>query len=314
MKRAVLSGGLVLGAVAAVVGALGGIAVAAVALPFVQGFSTEVLGPFEVSVRDVTLIALCGLLSAVLAAVVPAMLAARQDVVAVLAGRRGDTRAGLRSPVLGAVLLGRRVWRSPSSGPATTPAAGRCSSFSLPSAPSSAWCCSSLSWSLSSAASRTVCPCPHGSPSATRPGTGAARDPRSPQWRPPSRAWLPSGIGGASDAAERQATYTPSGPLGAAVVIDPTARPDDWEAMRAAVASRLPGARVTSVLGVRDAYMKSGDVRGPVESIDLRLVSSRPDENSGGSTKPDSSRSAPRTASVRVCWLARSPWTASAST
>ncbi|MEP6762487.1 MAG: FtsX-like permease family protein, partial [Sporichthyaceae bacterium] len=105
VKRAVLASGLVLGLAATVVGAVGGVAVAWLARPLVQGFSTEVLGPFELSVRDVVAIAFCGLLSAVLAALAPAMLAARQNVVAVLAGRRGDTRARLRSPLAGAVLL-----------------------------------------------------------------------------------------------------------------------------------------------------------------------------------------------------------------
>ena len=47
-----------------------------------------------------------GLLSAFLAAVVPAWIASRQDVVAVLAGRRGDRKPSLRSPLLGLVLLG----------------------------------------------------------------------------------------------------------------------------------------------------------------------------------------------------------------
>jgi putative ABC transport system permease protein len=46
-----------------------------------------------------------GFLSAVLAAVVPAHSASRQDVVAVLAGRRGEGRPSVRSPILGLVLL-----------------------------------------------------------------------------------------------------------------------------------------------------------------------------------------------------------------
>ena len=46
------------------------------------------------------------MLSAFLAAIVPAYLASRQDVVAVLAGRRGDRAPSLKSPLLGLVLLG----------------------------------------------------------------------------------------------------------------------------------------------------------------------------------------------------------------
>mgnify|MGYP006194999679 CR=1 FL=1 len=52
------------------------------------------------------LVAGFGLLSAVLAAVIPALSASRQDVVAVLAGRRGEPRASGRTPIVGIVLLG----------------------------------------------------------------------------------------------------------------------------------------------------------------------------------------------------------------
>ena len=62
-------------------------------------------GPFDVPWLHLVGIAGFGLLSALLAAVVPAWIASRQDVVAVLAGRRGDA-PGLRSPILGVVLLG----------------------------------------------------------------------------------------------------------------------------------------------------------------------------------------------------------------
>ena len=57
------------------------------------------------------------MLSAFLAAVVPAWIASRQDVVAVLAGRRGDRKPSLRSP-----LLGSCCWApaSPARWPAAT--------------------------------------------------------------------------------------------------------------------------------------------------------------------------------------------------
>lgn len=279
VKRAVLSSGVVLGALAAVVGALGGIVVAAVARPFVQGFSTEVLGPFEVSGRDVTLIALCGLLSAVLAAVAPAMLAARQDVVAVLAGRRGDTRAGLRSPVLGAVLLCVGVALAVFGARDNSGGGEVLITFSA--------VCAVVGMVL--LIPLVVAQLGHLARGLPLPARFAVRDAARHRGRTaPAVAAVAAtvagvvalGIGGASDAAERRATYTPSGPTGAAVVTDPTARPDDWAAMRAAIAARLPAARVRPVVGVRDAFMKSGDVKGPVESIDLQLVSSRPNRMS----------------------------------
>jgi putative ABC transport system permease protein len=277
VKRAVLASGLVLGFVAALLGAVGGVVVALAARPFVQRFSTEVLGPFEVSVRDVSLIALCGLLSAVLAAVAPAMLAARQDVVAVLAGRRGDTRAGMRSPVLGAVLLGGGVALAVVGARDNNGGGEVFIAFSA--------VCAVVGMVLLIPV--VVAQLGHLARGLPLPARFAVRDAARHRGRTaPAVAAVAAtvagvvalGIGGASDAAERQATYTPSGPFGAAVVTDPTARPDDWTAMRAAVSTRLPQARVRLVAGVHDAYMKTGDIRGPVESIDLRLVSSRPDK------------------------------------
>ena len=95
-----------LGLVAAVSGVVLGIALAAAVLPLLQHYSDTYLGPFDVPVPALLGVAALGLLSALLAAVVPAWLASRQDVVAVLAGRRGDAHPSYRSPVVGAILLG----------------------------------------------------------------------------------------------------------------------------------------------------------------------------------------------------------------
>ena len=81
-------------------------------LPVVQHFSDAWLGPFERRAAAPAGVAGFGLLSAFLAAVVPAWIASRQDVVAVLAGRRGDRRPAYRSPLLGLLLLGVGVGRS----------------------------------------------------------------------------------------------------------------------------------------------------------------------------------------------------------
>ena len=98
-RRVILAGGLVLGAAAAVLGVVLGLAVGWALLPVVQHFSDSWLGPFEVEPLHLLGVAGFGLLSAFLAAVVPAWIASRQDVVAVLAGRRGDRRPGYRSPL-----------------------------------------------------------------------------------------------------------------------------------------------------------------------------------------------------------------------
>ncbi|MDR6173860.1 putative ABC transport system permease protein [Nocardioides zeae] len=116
VRGLVLASGVVLGVAAAVVGVLGGIAVAALVpwgleqaaaqWPWVdRQVSGGRLGPFDVPWGAVLAVASFGVVSAVLAAVVPAWLASRTDVVAVLAGRRGDDRPGHRSPVVGAVLV-----------------------------------------------------------------------------------------------------------------------------------------------------------------------------------------------------------------
>jgi putative ABC transport system permease protein len=109
-RRAVLATGVVLGVVGAVVGVVGGIVVAWVAaVPVAQSFSGSFFGPFDVPWLHLLVIAAFGFVSAVLAAAVPAWIASRQDVVAVLAGRRGDSRPSARSPLLGLVLLGGGV-------------------------------------------------------------------------------------------------------------------------------------------------------------------------------------------------------------
>ena len=108
-RRVVLANGVVLGSVGAGLGVLLGIGGAAVALPILQRYSDQAFGPFDVPWPHLAGIAAFGLLSALLAAVVPAWIASRQDVVAVLAGRRGDRRPSLRSPLLGLLLLGGGV-------------------------------------------------------------------------------------------------------------------------------------------------------------------------------------------------------------
>ena len=105
-RRVIVAGAAVLGTTAALVGVLLGIGVARVLEPVLQARSDTWFGPFEVPWPHLAGIAAFGMLSAFLAAVVPAYLASRQDVVAVLAGRRGDRPPSLRSPLLGLVLLG----------------------------------------------------------------------------------------------------------------------------------------------------------------------------------------------------------------
>ncbi len=108
-RRVVLASGVVLGALAALLGALLGVLVGMALLPLAQRFDEGWFGPVDVAWLAVAIVAAFGLLSALLAAVVPAWLASRQDVVAVLAGRRGDAPPSARTPILGVVLLGAGI-------------------------------------------------------------------------------------------------------------------------------------------------------------------------------------------------------------
>lgn len=108
-RRVILGSAIVLGTAAAALGVVLGIGAARLLEPLIQSRSGSYLGPFDVPWVHLAGVAGFGLLSAFLAALVPAYLASRQDVVAVLAGRRGDRAPSLKSPVLGLVLLGAGV-------------------------------------------------------------------------------------------------------------------------------------------------------------------------------------------------------------
>jgi putative ABC transport system permease protein len=108
-RRVILGSGVVLGVVAAGIGLVVGVVAGFLLVPVVQRFNGEWFGPFELPWAYLVAIAGFGLLSAVLASVVPAWIASRQDVVAVLAGRRGDRRPRASTPVVGLVLLGAGI-------------------------------------------------------------------------------------------------------------------------------------------------------------------------------------------------------------
>jgi putative ABC transport system permease protein len=120
LRRIVLADGVVLGTVAAVAGVVLGVAAVAAARPLLEEQLThDRSGGFRVF--PAALVALAGLAVAagVLAALVPAWIAARQDVVAALVGRRGITRSRRRWVALGAALvaaggavLAAGAWRS----------------------------------------------------------------------------------------------------------------------------------------------------------------------------------------------------------
>ncbi|MFW6868948.1 FtsX-like permease family protein [Nocardioides sp. CPCC 206347] len=105
-RRTVLASGVVIGSIGGVLGVVLGVVVGALAVPVAQRFDTTRFGPFEIPWLLLLVVAAFGLISALLAAVVPAFSASRHDVVAVLAGRRGEGSPSVRSPILGLALLG----------------------------------------------------------------------------------------------------------------------------------------------------------------------------------------------------------------
>ncbi|MEU9142532.1 FtsX-like permease family protein [Streptomyces sp. NPDC048349] len=101
IRSIVLSGGLVIGAAAAVIGTAIGVALTLGLRPVLEEFLGERFGGFEVRPLELAAIALLAVLTGLLSAIVPAVTASRQTVLASLTGRRGVRRANRVLPVLG---------------------------------------------------------------------------------------------------------------------------------------------------------------------------------------------------------------------
>ena len=104
-RRVLLGMAIVIGAVAAVVGSALGIGLARLLQPLAQDQVSGWFGPFEVPWLQVLAVAVIGFASAICAAVVPAWIASRQNVVGVLSGRRSEDRPSRRSPIIGIGLM-----------------------------------------------------------------------------------------------------------------------------------------------------------------------------------------------------------------
>lgn len=108
IRAIVLSGGLVIGAVAAVVGTMLGVGLTFALQPVLEDLLGKRFGDFDLRPLELIGIALIAVVTGLLAAIVPAVTASRQSVVASLTGRRGIRRSSRVLPVLGliAVVLG----------------------------------------------------------------------------------------------------------------------------------------------------------------------------------------------------------------
>ncbi|MET7969878.1 FtsX-like permease family protein [Micromonospora sp. NPDC005305] len=105
LRRIVLADGVVLGAGGAAVGLLLGIGAAFAGRPLVEQYVMQArFGAYRVFPAALAAIVAVAVLAGVLAALAPAWAAARQDVVAGLAGRREPPRPGRRWLVLGLLL------------------------------------------------------------------------------------------------------------------------------------------------------------------------------------------------------------------
>jgi putative ABC transport system permease protein len=106
LRRIVLADGVVLGAMAAAGGIVLGVLVAAVFQPVLEVQLANVrAGAFRVFPTALAGLAVLAVVTGLLAALVPAWIASRQDVVSALAGRRGITRSRRRWVALGLLLI-----------------------------------------------------------------------------------------------------------------------------------------------------------------------------------------------------------------
>jgi putative ABC transport system permease protein len=106
IRRIVLADGVVLGAIGAGSGVVLGIAAAFAARPLMEEYlAGHRAGGYRVFPAALAAIAVLAVMTGVLAALVPAFITARQNVVASLAGRRGATRSRKRWIVVGLVMV-----------------------------------------------------------------------------------------------------------------------------------------------------------------------------------------------------------------
>ncbi|MGK5530747.1 FtsX-like permease family protein [Streptomyces sp. URMC 129] len=105
LRAVMLAGGAVLGAVAAAIGVAGGIALTLAAHPLIEEQGNKRFGAWDFRVAELAGIAVLAVVVGLLAAVIPAVNAARSSVLDSLTGRRGVRRANRVLPVIGLAVL-----------------------------------------------------------------------------------------------------------------------------------------------------------------------------------------------------------------
>jgi len=245
--RVVLAQGLVLGAGGSIAGAALGLLAAWLAVPAIRDRSGEI-GPYEVSARDVVLVLAFGTLSALLAALAPAHAAARQDVVATLAGRRGQTGRSIGSLVVGLVLLAVGVVGAIGAATATSGGELLVALAAVPSVLGAALLAPALLGQLARVADRLPLPVRFALRDAARQRGRTA--PAVAAVTAVVAGVVALAVGGASDAAEDEATHQPIAPAGTGVARVDGADERTWDAVRRVLNREVPEARVLAVRGV----------------------------------------------------------------
>ncbi|MEU5326476.1 FtsX-like permease family protein [Streptomyces parvus] len=105
VRAVVLAGGAVLGSVGAVAGVGAGFGLTALFRPMIEDFTGNRFGELTVRPWEILGIAALGLVTGVLAALAPAIVAGRQSVLESLTGRRGNRRSSRVLPVIGVIAI-----------------------------------------------------------------------------------------------------------------------------------------------------------------------------------------------------------------
>ncbi|MEV5600056.1 FtsX-like permease family protein [Streptomyces sp. NPDC052299] len=105
VRAVVLGGGLVLGGAGAVAGVVVGLLLTVVCRPLIEDWAGHRFGSLVIRPTELLVVAVLGLITGVLAALAPAIVAGRQSVLESLTGRRGVRRSSRVLPVTGACVL-----------------------------------------------------------------------------------------------------------------------------------------------------------------------------------------------------------------
>ena len=258
-RRVVMAGAIVLGGTAEATGGILGIGVAWLVTPLLQARSDTWLGPFDIPWLHLMVIAGFGVLSALLAAVVPAHLASRQDVVAVLAGRRGDPSPSSRFPLLGLLLLGVGIAGSAYGARSQAGGALAIAASAVAAVLGMILLVPVVLAALAHACGRLPLVLRYAIRDAARHRTRTV--PAVAAVAASVAGVVALGIGLSSDQDENRQTYEPSVAAGTAVVAD-TGHDVPWIALRGVVERELPRATITEQRGLTEGNSYT-EVHGP---------------------------------------------------